>query len=50
MVECLTFVRYKGVVSGCEADVGDGDLVKFVRVGSILVVVVQRRVTKQWSS
>ena len=46
----LTFLRDKRVVGGCEADVGDGDLVEFVCICSIFVVLFNTFVAKQWSS
>ena len=46
----LTFLWYKGVISGCETDVGDGDLVEFVRVPRSFVIVLNSNEAKYWSS
>ena len=43
----LTFMRHKGVVSGCDGDVGDADLVKLVSILGSSVVLIHTRVTKQ---
>ena len=36
-----TFFRHKGVICGCEAHIGNADLVKLVGVGSFVVIVLQ---------
>ena len=42
-------MRHKRVVSGCDGDVGDADLVKLVRVPGSSVVLIHTRVTKHGS-
>ena len=43
-------MRDKWVVSGCDGDVGDADLVKLVRVPGSSVVLIHARVPEYWSS
>ena len=46
----FTCMRDKWVISGCDGDVGDADLVKLVRVPGSSVVLIHTRVPEYWSS
>ena len=46
----FTFVWDKWVISGCETDIGDADLVELVRVPSSSVIIINSGIAEQWSS
>ena len=46
----FTCMRDEWVVSGCDGDVGDADLMKLVRVPGSSVVLFHTRVPEYWSS